>query len=295
MLARRRSRRARRARTPASAGTPQESSSASRLCGSTSSAYSTKPGEMVSSSRRGPAAVSTRPWGNSDPGRPTRRHRRRRGYRDRGSRVAARRRDGRVRRDPEQHLVAGGGLGRVADADHLPQLDRHRDRVLEVPAALAGVGVERGLAREALEHQVQVPGQGHGVADPRAHALPGERRHQMRGVSREQHPALPPALRPAGAERVDGVPLERDLVGGDPGAGEQVPHEPRLFDLLGGLARQQHPLPAPAPGPPETSVVGRAGSHRCRLTPASSAGSFGTVSAISQSNTNPRSSTGVPM
>ena len=53
------------------------------------------------------------------------------------------------------------------------------------------------LGRAAPEDQVQLPGQVRGVADARAHPLPGEEGHQVGGVAGQQ--AGPPPVGPARA------------------------------------------------------------------------------------------------
>ena len=58
------------------------------------------------------------------------------------------------------------------------------------------------VAARPLEHQVELPGQVGGVADPGAHALPGERRHLVGGVAGEEDPADPPLLGAARAWKV---------------------------------------------------------------------------------------------
>ena len=216
-----------------------------------------------------PAPVSA-PGGTASPPPPGRRRRRRpRGCRDRDSGAGGS--TGGVvgiGGHAQQHLVAGGGLALVADADHLPQLDRHRDRVLQVPAALARVGVERGLVRPPFEHQVEVPRQREGVADARAQC-PGPANGGIRWAASPASSMRPSRQRsrPAGAEGVDGVALERHLVGPDPGAGEQLPHELRVFDLLGALSGQQHPLPAPATRSPRDERRGPRGVALLQVDP----------------------------
>ena len=61
-------------------------------------------------------------------------------------------------------------------------------RALRQPL-LAGSVSSSASAACAAEHEVELPGQVGGVADARAHALPGERRHLVGGVAGEEHSA----------------------------------------------------------------------------------------------------------
>ncbi len=86
--------------------------------------------------------------------------------------------------------VAGRGLGRIGDADHPAELHREARSIARTCGdALARVGVEQRIRARAGEHEVELPGEIGGVAEARAHALAGERRHLVRGVAGEQQAA----------------------------------------------------------------------------------------------------------
>ena len=110
-------------------------------------------------------------------------------------------------------LVPGGRLGGVGDADDLAQLHGELDAGAHLGPAFGLVGVEQLIGGPAGEHQVELPGQVGGVPDTGAHALPGEGRHLVGGVTGQEDPAGPPALGEAGVEGVHGVALQLGVVG----------------------------------------------------------------------------------
>ena len=82
---------------------------------------------------------------------------------------------------------------------------------------------------------------------PGTHALPGERRHQVGGITGQEDPAGPPPLGVAGLEGVHGVALQVGRCRGARPTARAAPR-PGLLELSSssGLVRQAHELPAPA-------------------------------------------------
>ena len=75
------------------------------------------------------------------------------------------------------------------------------------------------------------------------HSLPGERRHQMRGVARQEHPSYAPSVGDAGMKCVDGLPLDLESV--DPGlALHEGADRVLALELILALPAQLHELPA---------------------------------------------------
>ena len=75
------------------------------------------------------------------------------------------------------------------------------------------------------------------------HSLPGERRHQMRGVARQEHPSDAPSVGDAGMECVDGLALDLESV--DPGlALDEGADGVVALQLFLALPGQLHELPA---------------------------------------------------
>ena len=89
----------------------------------------------------------------------------------------------------------------------------------------------------AVEHEVELPGQVGGVAQAGAHALPGERRHEVGGVAGEEHAPGAPPLGVAGVERVDGVALEPGVAGVHVPRREQLPRPRLVVELVERLVR----------------------------------------------------------
>ncbi len=70
----------------------------------------------------------------------------------------------------------------------------------------------------------------------------------MRCVASDQHSSAPPDVGRAGAERVDGVALERRRRGRHVPGREQLPRHCRIIQLGDRLVREPHELPAPPAG-----------------------------------------------
>ena len=96
------------------------------------------------------------------------------------------------------------------------------------------------------------------VADPGAHSLAHERRHQVSGVAGEQNSAAAHRLRQQRAELVHGVANDRPLVGFDPRR-QQLPDPRFVAELRVRLPGQQHELPAPVLAPVARVHVGTRG------------------------------------
>ena len=149
-----------------------------------------------------------------------------------------------ARRLAREHAgVARGGGGGIEQADDAAHGDRGLDDRARVRLALVLVAVEDVGARVATDDGGELPREVGGVADARAHALPGERRHLMRRVARKQNAPVPPA---AGDERVEVVhrgPLEPHVVNVAPRR-EQGAQAGVARQLGRRLARPHHELPA---------------------------------------------------
>jgi hypothetical protein len=121
----------------------------------------------------------------------------------------------------------------------------------DVLSPFGPVAVKDAVTGTAIEDQVQLPGQVDRVAQVRAHALAGERRHQVGRVPGQQQPAAAPAVAPAGLEGIDGVPLQIRFGGADPPRLEQPPGgllSVELLDRLGGQAHELEPPPSRTTG-----------------------------------------------
>ena len=105
------------------------------------------------------------------------------------------------------------------------------------------------VTRRAGQDEVELPGQIGGVAQARAHALPRERRHLVRGVAGEQQPPASPRVHPARLEAIDGVPLEAGVFRRHLPRSQQAPGGLGAVQFVEILARQAHELPASPPGP----------------------------------------------
>jgi hypothetical protein len=106
---------------------------------------------------------------------------------------------------------------------------------------------QQPLACDASQHEVELPGHVRGVAQPRAEALPKERRRQMRGVADEQHVTLAHLVGQHRAKLVNGAARERPIFGSVPRL-KQRPHPRGILKIRRLLVRQQHELPAPVAG-----------------------------------------------
>ncbi len=139
--------------------------------------------------------------------------------------------------------------GAVGLADDVAQRDRRLDGGPYVCAAFDGVGVEQFLVRGAVQDEVQFPRQVGRVAEARAHALPDEGRHDVRGVARDQQSSRAPLVDAAALCGVDGVPLQGGVVRGEAEQPEQLPYGRHPAEFLDRLAGHPHELPAPVPRP----------------------------------------------
>ena len=111
---------------------------------------------------------------------------------------------------------------------------------------------------EAAQHQIELPGDVGRVPQPRAQALPEERRRQVRGVADQQRAAVAHPLGEHRAELVDGVARQRSVGGVNHGL-EQLPGARGILEVGGDLAGEQHELEAAMAG--AAVNVGR-GAHR---------------------------------
>src|SRR5271166_1311371 len=122
---------------------------------------------------------------------------------------------------------------------------RDFDHLAHDRGALDLIGVEDCLRRKATQYGGQLPGQVRGILHAAVHPLPGERRHQMRRIAGEEHPAAPPMFGDARMERIDGLALDLERNGAahlrDEGADRLV-----AFQRLLAFAGQLHELPADA-------------------------------------------------
>ena len=119
--------------------------------------------------------------------------------------------------------------------------------VPDVGGALGAVGVQQRVGHRSREDEVELPREVGHVAQVRAHPLPGERRHEVRGVAGEQHPAVTPPVEPLGLEPVDRVPFERGGLRGHAPRLQQPPRHVGAVELGRVLTGQCHELPAPPP------------------------------------------------
>ena len=74
--------------------------------------------------------------------------------------------------------------------------------------ALAGIAVEQGLGCLAAQHGGQLPAEVVGILHAGVGAARAERRHAVRGIAGEQHPAVAEVLHALAGERVDADPLD---------------------------------------------------------------------------------------
>ncbi len=125
-----------------------------------------------------------------------------------------------------------------------PAFDGGLDHPADVGLPLRLVGVEQRLGRASAADALELPGEVGDVADAGAHALAEERRHLVRAVAGDEHPAPAPIPRHERVERVDGGADDVDVLGGDPGR-EQLARRVRRLEVVEVLARQRHDLPAP--------------------------------------------------
>ncbi len=79
-------------------------------------------------------------------------------------------------------------------------------------AALDMVALEQARRRGAAQHAIELPGQVLGVLQPGIGAARAEGRDLMRGIARENHPAVEEAIHPPALEFVERDPLELELV-----------------------------------------------------------------------------------
>ena len=280
-------------------GAANQAARSSAVPATSTTAPPMEPNQSTSAGSRSPAAGSSvtrrhpAPWtssnhrpsrfacGNSSPGeRRARRATRPAGEPGQPGHLGHLAGDGRGHR-----LVARRGLGRVGDADDLAELDREVDRGDRARAAAPPrrSRAASGAARP-VEDEVELPREVGRVADPGAHALAGERRHQVRGVAGEEDPPVLPPLGDPGLERVDGVPFDAGVarvhVPRRRAASTRVASWPSSSSVSSGRRMNSQRR---RPGPPDTAVVGRAGSQIWRLIGSNTRGSSRMTSTISQS------------
>ena len=133
--------------------------------------------------------------------------------------------------------------------DHPADQVRETDHLGCVGAPLRLVSVQQ-LLRSVSQHVgSQLPGQVGGIPDAGVQRLPGERRHQVRGVAGQDDP--PAAVGPGNALVGDIDGGTADLLRPDGLEGsDKFGNEARLRDGLGPLTGQEHELvPPPALGP----------------------------------------------
>ena len=163
---------------------------------------------------------------------------------------------------------------RVGDADHLPQLDRHRDRVLQVPAALTRVGIERGRAGRPVSTRSRCQDSVNASRIPEH--MPWPANGGIRWAASPANSTGPPASAPpSGRGTCRRCVARADLSWPMPDrrAGSQTNRD---FRRAPRSRPEQHPLPPAAPRPPGDE---RRRPHRVaplEVDPASSAGSLGT-------------------
>src|SRR5208337_4801551 len=107
--------------------------------------------------------------------------------------------------------IAGGGMTPPRPMKARNLLERLRQAKMESRAAAASRLVGMMTAprrRETANDGDQLPGQVRRVLHAPVHALPGEGRHQMRRVAREEHPAAPPMFGDARMTRIHRLALD---------------------------------------------------------------------------------------
>ena len=119
----------------------------------------------------------------------------------------------------------------------LPSSIEKLDRRSRARQPLRLVGVEQRVGGATVEHEVELPRQVGGVAQAGAHALAGERRHEVGGVAGEEDAPGAPLLGVAGVERVDGVALEPGVAGVHVPRREQLPRPRLVVELVERLVR----------------------------------------------------------
>ena len=135
-----------------------------------------------------------------------------------------------------QRRVALGGRLRVELAEDLAELDRQPDHASFCGCRSASIGVQQPLGRDAAQHEVELPGEVCGVAQPGAQSLTEERRRQVGGVADQQHAPLAHPVSEHRAELVDGAASQRPVRWPVPRL-EQRPHAIGLLEISRQLVR----------------------------------------------------------
>jgi hypothetical protein len=73
------------------------------------------------------------------------------------------------------------------------------------------VALEEPLRREPAQHEVQLPREVVDVLDAAIRAARAERRHEVRGIAREQHAPVPERAHAPALKRVDARPLQLEV------------------------------------------------------------------------------------